>query len=44
MMKYAVEIPSDLSEESIYKWVTEAVEVERRPPSVVIELGSVEES
>ena len=42
MMKYPVEVPSDLSEESIYKWVTEAVEVEKRPPSVVIELDSVE--
>lgn len=42
MLKYAVEIPSDLSEEAIYKWVTEAVAVEKRPPSVVVELGSAE--
>ena len=42
MMKYPVAVPSDLSEESIYKWVTEAVQVEKRPPSVVIELDSVE--
>ena len=44
MLTYPIERPEDLSEDALHEWVTSAVEVEKRPPSTVIELVSAEET
>lgn len=44
LLAYPIERPEDLSEETLHAWVTDAVAIERREPSAVVDLRSVEET